>query len=159
MSNRSHATPSEEYHTSLWLTQEGSELTDGEEHPPLIGPISDIMQLAALLAVADGVVANDSGPMHLAAALGVPTVGLFGPTDPFYVGMSVTIMSGLTFGTLLTLVVVPIFYAIFFRVPAPGHDFISASHTSRGSAPRDANAPSTSAKRGWTAFFRRKQHA
>lgn len=24
----------------------------------------------------------DTGPLHLAAALGVPTVGLFGPTDP-----------------------------------------------------------------------------
>lgn len=27
-------------------------------------------------------VATDSGPRHLAAALGVPTIGLFGPTDP-----------------------------------------------------------------------------
>jgi lipopolysaccharide heptosyltransferase II len=27
-------------------------------------------------------VGNDSGPMHLAAALGVPTLGLFGPGDP-----------------------------------------------------------------------------
>ncbi len=60
----------------------GPELTDGEDHPPLLGPMPDIMQLAALLAVADGVVTNDSGPMHLAAALGVPTVGLFGPTSP-----------------------------------------------------------------------------
>ena len=27
-------------------------------------------------------VANDSGPMHLARALGVPTLALFGSTDP-----------------------------------------------------------------------------
>ena len=37
-------------------------------------------------------------------------------TDVFYVGMSVTIMAGLTFGTVLTLVVVPVLYAIFFRI-------------------------------------------
>jgi ADP-heptose:LPS heptosyltransferase len=28
------------------------------------------------------VITNDSGPMHLAAALGVRTLGIFGPTDP-----------------------------------------------------------------------------
>ena len=28
------------------------------------------------------VVGGDSGPVHLAAALGVPVVALFGPTDP-----------------------------------------------------------------------------
>ncbi len=39
-------------------------------------------------------------------------------SDPFYAGMSITIMAGLTFGTVLTLVVVPVFYAIFFRVRA-----------------------------------------
>lgn len=39
-------------------------------------------ELAALLARADAVVSNDSGPMHLAAALDAPTVGLFGPETP-----------------------------------------------------------------------------
>jgi ADP-heptose:LPS heptosyltransferase len=39
-------------------------------------------ELVALLSRADLVVSNDSGPMHLAAALGVPTLGLFGPETP-----------------------------------------------------------------------------
>jgi len=60
----------------------GAELHDGDELPTILDPLPDIMQLASLIAVADGVVANDSGPMHLAAALGTPTVGLFGPTSP-----------------------------------------------------------------------------
>lgn len=34
------------------------------------------------LAAADLVVTTDSGPRHIAAALGTPTVSLFGPTDP-----------------------------------------------------------------------------
>jgi len=37
-------------------------------------------------------------------------------TDIFFVGMAVTIMAGLTVATVLTLVVVPVLYAIFFRV-------------------------------------------
>ncbi|MBI3885348.1 MAG: glycosyltransferase family 9 protein [Opitutae bacterium] len=43
---------------------------------------TSLTSLSALIAKADWVVSNDSGPMHLAAALGVKTVGLFGPTDP-----------------------------------------------------------------------------
>lgn len=42
--------------------------------------------LAALLARADAVVTNDSGPMHVAAALGTPTIGLFGPETPVMYG-------------------------------------------------------------------------
>lgn len=38
--------------------------------------------LAALLARCAGYVGNDSGVSHLAGLLGVPTVALFGPTDP-----------------------------------------------------------------------------
>ncbi len=37
--------------------------------------------------------------------------------DVFFVNMSITIMAGLGFATFLTLLVVPVLYAIFFRVP------------------------------------------
>ena len=47
----------------------------------LAGKLS-IGELGALLERATAVVTNDSGPMHLAAALGAPTVGLFGPETP-----------------------------------------------------------------------------
>jgi heptosyltransferase I len=39
-------------------------------------------ELMALLRGADCVVGGDTGPLHLAAALGTRTVALFGPTDP-----------------------------------------------------------------------------
>lgn len=38
--------------------------------------------------------------------------------DPFFKSMAVTIMFGLLFATILTLVVIPLFYALFFRVKA-----------------------------------------
>ncbi len=39
-------------------------------------------QLSALIAKADLFISNDSGPLHLASAHDVPTVGLFGPESP-----------------------------------------------------------------------------
>ncbi|MBK7642707.1 MAG: glycosyltransferase family 9 protein [Planctomycetes bacterium] len=47
----------------------------------LAGELS-IAELCALLAGAGALVTNDSGPMHLGAALGTPTLGLFGPETP-----------------------------------------------------------------------------
>lgn len=41
-----------------------------------------LSEVTAVLAGALGIVALDTGLGHLAAALGVPTVALFGPTDP-----------------------------------------------------------------------------
>jgi lipopolysaccharide heptosyltransferase II len=43
---------------------------------------TQVGQLAALFARAQVVLGPDSGPMHLAAAVGTPTVTLFGPADP-----------------------------------------------------------------------------
>jgi heptosyltransferase-1 len=48
--------------------------------PVVIAPT--IEELMGLLAHARCVIAADSGPLHLAAALGTPVVGLYGPTDP-----------------------------------------------------------------------------
>lgn len=42
--------------------------------------------LPALLASASVLVSNDSGPMHIAAAMGTPVVALFGPTSPLRTG-------------------------------------------------------------------------
>ncbi|MEM7682388.1 MAG: efflux RND transporter permease subunit [Planctomycetota bacterium] len=57
-------------------------------------------------------------PVFLAAAttvLGV--IPLL--TDVFWVAMAVTIMFGLAFGAVLTMVVVPVFYAMLFKVQLP----------------------------------------
>jgi len=42
----------------------------------------DVVELAGFLAGCAAFVGNDSGVTHLAAAMGIPVVGLFGPTDP-----------------------------------------------------------------------------
>jgi multidrug efflux pump subunit AcrB len=39
--------------------------------------------------------------------------------DAFFVAMAVTIIAGLMFATLLTMVFVPVLYAIFYKVPDP----------------------------------------
>lgn len=49
---------------------------------PILGPSVDIAGLAGIMAGLSVVVANDSGPMHVSSLVGVPVVGLFGPTDP-----------------------------------------------------------------------------
>ena len=40
-----------------------------------------VRQMMALLAASSLMITNDSGPMHVAAAFGVPMVAIFGPTD------------------------------------------------------------------------------
>ncbi len=46
----------------------------------LVGRVT-LKQLAALLQHARALISNDSGPMHLATALGTPTIALFGTKD------------------------------------------------------------------------------
>ena len=43
---------------------------------------TSLLQMVELIRRARLVIANDSGPLHIAAALGTPTLGLFGPTSP-----------------------------------------------------------------------------
>lgn len=48
----------------------------------VLAPQTDIGEMAGLISKCRLVIANDSGPMHISAALKVPTIGIFGPTDP-----------------------------------------------------------------------------
>jgi heptosyltransferase-2 len=57
-----------------------SALPPGVTVTNLIGR-TDLRLLAGVLARCDAFVSNDSGAMHLAAALGVPVAAIFGPTD------------------------------------------------------------------------------
>ena len=50
--------------------------------PQPIVEMFSLKQLIALLRQARFLVAGDTGPLHLASALGTPAVGLYGPTDP-----------------------------------------------------------------------------
>lgn len=54
----------------------------GAEGAADLGGATDLPMLAAALAACDLLVTNDSGPMHLAAAVGTRTVSLQGPADP-----------------------------------------------------------------------------
>ena len=45
---------------------------------------TSIQEVLALLAQADQVVSNDSGLMHVAAALGTPVIAVYGSSDPTY---------------------------------------------------------------------------
>ncbi len=47
---------------------------------------TDLLQVAGIFSLAKAVVSNDSGLMHLAAALKVPQVAIFGSTDPELTG-------------------------------------------------------------------------
>ena len=52
----------------------------GEAEP--IAYDGSLSQLMALLRNAVCIVGGDTGPLHLAVALGTPAVAIFGPTDP-----------------------------------------------------------------------------
>ncbi len=52
----------------------------------IIAGCISLMGLAAIFRKGDCLITNDSGPMHLAVAVGLPVVALFGPTNPVRTG-------------------------------------------------------------------------
>ena len=54
----------------------------GEKARDLTGP--DLRNAILALAAAKAAVSNDSGLLHVAAALGTPAIGIFGPTSPWH---------------------------------------------------------------------------
>ncbi len=66
----------------------------------ILPPATTLKQLASLLKRSALLVTNDSGPMHIAAALGVSVVAIFGPTvprlqGPVFTESSIVVKSGL----------------------------------------------------------------
>jgi ADP-heptose:LPS heptosyltransferase len=53
---------------------------------PIIPPRTSLKQLSAILKRCSFAIANDTGPMHISAVVGTPTLGIFGPTNPYAQG-------------------------------------------------------------------------
>ncbi len=67
----------------LWGPDEAHmarQIRDGLPARAILAPPTDLDELAALLRRSTLLLANDTGPLHLAAALGTPCLGLYGPT-------------------------------------------------------------------------------
>jgi ADP-heptose:LPS heptosyltransferase len=60
----------------------GADLRRRLTFDPYVLSGASLRQLAAVLSLADVFICNDTGVMHLAAAVGTPLVAIFGPTDP-----------------------------------------------------------------------------
>ena len=56
-------------------------VVEGSNGAARLAPPTRVADLAAILKAAAVVVSGDTGPLHLAAAVGTPVVGLYGPTD------------------------------------------------------------------------------
>jgi lipopolysaccharide heptosyltransferase I len=50
--------------------------------PSFIAPRTSLRELAEMTRESDLFIGSDTGPMHLAAAVGTPLIALYGPTDP-----------------------------------------------------------------------------
>jgi lipopolysaccharide heptosyltransferase I len=68
----------------LWGPDEvhmARQIGDGLPVKAILAPPTDLDELASLLRRCALMIANDTGPLHLAAGLGTPALGLFGPTS------------------------------------------------------------------------------
>ena len=63
------------------MVDEIEKLMKDQGAEPIIAPPTNLLELAATLKRCSALVAGDTGPMHLAAALKIPSVALFGASD------------------------------------------------------------------------------
>ena len=63
-----------------------AQIAEGHPHCINLAGKTNLPQLMAVIASADAMISTDTGPSHMAAALGVPVVALFGPTQPLQTG-------------------------------------------------------------------------
>jgi lipopolysaccharide heptosyltransferase II len=62
---------------------DAEKIHEAMRHRTFLLPQTDLLEASAFMKHCHAVIANDSGPMHVAAAVGTPTLGIFGPTNPF----------------------------------------------------------------------------
>ncbi len=58
-----------------------SQVADMMDTPPILVETENLREVAVLIATCNVYVGNDTGPMHIAAAVGTPVVALFGSTN------------------------------------------------------------------------------
>lgn len=66
--------------------KDAEDIQSAMKHEAMLPPSTSIRELGALLKMCDYMISNDAGPMHIAAAVGTPTLGIFGPTNPHLQG-------------------------------------------------------------------------
>jgi heptosyltransferase-2 len=75
---------------SIWVLGSQAEAPLADEIARAAGPGArnltspDLRNAILALRLASATVSNDSGLLHVAAAIGTPTIGIFGPTSPWH---------------------------------------------------------------------------
>ena len=62
------------------------EVVSGSGGHAHLAPVTNLQEVATLCRSASLFIGADTGPLHLASAVGTPCVGLYGPTDPAHCG-------------------------------------------------------------------------
>lgn len=70
----------------VWGTPEehtmAERIVEASDGAAAMAPPTDLHQLSAMIATANLFISSDTGPLHIAVAVGTPTIGLYGATRP-----------------------------------------------------------------------------
>jgi heptosyltransferase-2 len=69
----------------LWF-EDGGQTTPAKDQDQFIRVSLPLRRFMSVLAQCRMLICNDSGPMHIATALNIPVVAVFGPTEPAWFG-------------------------------------------------------------------------